>query len=41
MTVSELTDRMIESSSDISETQVESKKGFKQGVKNNLQLLGD
>ena len=41
MTVSELTDRMIESSFDISKTQVESKKGFKQGVKDNLQLLGD
>lgn len=41
MTVAELTDRMMESSSDISETLTESKKGFKQGVKNNLQLLGD
>lgn len=41
MTVAELTDRMIESSSDISKTQIESKKGFKQGVADNLQLLGD
>ncbi|WP_321422136.1 AbrB/MazE/SpoVT family DNA-binding domain-containing protein [uncultured Methanobacterium sp.] len=41
MTVAELTDRMIESSSDISKTQAESKKGFKQRVEDNLQLLGD
>jgi len=41
MTVSELTDRMMESSSDLHETTTESKKGFKKGVKTNLQLLGD
>jgi len=40
MTVDELTDRMVESSKDIEETIVESRKGFEKGIKRNLESLG-
>ena len=40
MTVGELTDKMIEASSDIEETIEESRKGFKSGVKRNIQSRG-
>ncbi len=39
MTVDELTDRMVESSKDIEETITESRKGFKKGIKRNLESL--
>ena len=40
MTVEELTDKMVEASSDIEETIEESRKGFKNGVKRSFQSLG-
>ncbi len=39
MTVQELTDKMVEASSDIEETIEESRKGFKNGVKRSIQSL--
>jgi AbrB family looped-hinge helix DNA binding protein len=40
MTVGELTDKMIEASSDIEKTIEESRKGFKSGVRRSIQSLG-
>ena len=40
MTVQELTDKMVEASSDIEETIEESRKGFEKGVKRSIQSLG-
>ncbi len=40
MTVDELTDRMVESSKDIEKTITESRKGFKKGIKKNIEFLG-
>ena len=40
MTVEELRDRMVEASKDIEETIIESREGFKRGVKKSLESLG-
>lgn len=40
MTVQELTDKMVEASSDIEETIEESRKGFEKGVKRSIQSWG-
>lgn len=40
MTFDELTNRMVESSKDIEETIIESRKGFKKGIKRNIESLG-
>ncbi|MBM4241078.1 MAG: AbrB/MazE/SpoVT family DNA-binding domain-containing protein [Euryarchaeota archaeon] len=40
MTVEELTDQMVEASKDIEETIIESREGFKKGVKKSLESLG-
>jgi len=41
MTVKELTDKMLQASSDIEETITESREGFKRGTSMNLKSLGD